>query len=214
MVEHNQKQVNTDHYEFSKYVSKKRWISYWHQLDEILKHKPTNVLEIGVGSGIIKVLCDLFGVDIKTVDIDQDLKSDYNASVLSLPIDNDSFDLVVCFQVLEHIRYEEFFKALTELHRVARRYVILSLPDARKVWSYQFYLPKIGSLYFHIPRPKIGEYIHKFDGEHYWEINKKGYSLNQIISDIKKVGFILEKSYRVNENPYHRFFIMRTSKGK
>jgi hypothetical protein len=81
MVEHNQKQVNIDHYEFSKYVSKKRWISYWHQLDEIFKCKPINMLEIGVGSGIIKVLCDLFGVDIKTVDIDQDLKPDYVASV-------------------------------------------------------------------------------------------------------------------------------------
>ena len=115
------------------------------------------MLEIGVGSGIIKVLCDLFGVDIKTVDIDQDLKPDYVASVLDLPFDDKSFDLVVCFQVLEHISFEEFTKALLELYRVARRYVILSLPDARKVWSYQFYLPKIGSLYFHIPRPKIGE---------------------------------------------------------
>jgi len=208
------KQVENTHYEFSKYVNKKRWISYWHQLDEIIKCNPTSVLEIGVGSGILKALCVNFGIEIKTVDIDQDLKPDSVASVLDLPFDDNSFDLVVCFQVLEHIRYEEFTKALLELYRVARRYVILSLPDARKVWSYQFYLPKIGSFYFHIPRPKIGEYVHKFDGQHYWEINKKGYSLNRIIFDINKVGFILEKSYRVNENPYHRFFIMRTSKGK
>ena len=113
------KQVGNAHYEFPKYVSKKRWISYWHQFDEIFKHKPTNVLEIGIGSGIIKVLCELFSVDIKTIDIDQDLKPDYIASVLDLPFDDDSFDLVVCFQVLEHIRYEEFSKALSELHRAA-----------------------------------------------------------------------------------------------
>lgn len=207
MNENYQKKVENAHYEFSKYVSKKRWISYWHQLDEIFKHKPTNVLEIGVGSGIIKVLCDLFDVDIKTVDIDRDLKPNYVASVLDLPFDDNSFDLVVCFQVLEHINYEEFSKALSELYRVDRHYVVLSLPDARKVWSYQFYLPKIGSFYFHIPRPKIGEYVHKFDGQHYWEINKKGYSLNRIISDINKIGFILEKSYRVNENVYHQYLL-------
>jgi predicted SAM-dependent methyltransferase len=208
------KQVRNTHYEFSKYVSKKRWISYWHQLDEIIKCKPSNVLEIGIGSSVIKTLCKHFGIDIKTIDIDQDLKPDHVATVIDLPFDDDWFDLIVCFQVLEHIPYKEFSKALLELYRVARQHVILSLPDARRIWSYQFYIPKVGSFYFHIPRPKIREYIHKFDGEHHWEINKKGYSLNRIISDINKVGFILEKSYRINENPYHRFFIMRTSKGK
>ena len=214
MDEHYQKQVEYSHYNFSRYITKKRWISYWHQLDEVFKCNPTNILEIGVGSGILKTLCTHFGIDVKTTDIDQELKPDYVASVLNLPFDDDSFDLISCFQVLEHIRYEDFIKALMELYRVARRFVIISLPDAQELWPYQLYIQKVGPLRFYIPRPRIREREHKFDGEHYWEINKKGYPLNRIIFDIKKSGFIVEKSYRVNENPYHRFFIMKTGKRK
>ena len=48
-----------------------------------------------------------------------------------------------------------------------------------------------------------------FDGEHYWEIGKAGYPLNKIIKDIQKTGFKIEKTYRIFENPYHRFFILK-----
>jgi len=51
--------------------------------------------------------------------------------------------------------------------------------------------------------------MNKFDGEHYWEIGKIDYSLNKIVNDIQNTGFKIEKTYRVFENPYHRFFILR-----
>jgi len=37
------------------------------------------------------------------------------------------------------------------------------------------------------------ENMNKFDGEH----------------EIQKAGFKIEKTYRIFENPYHRFFILR-----
>jgi len=49
--------------------------------------------------------------------------------------------------------------------------------------------------------------MNKFDGEHYWEIGKRGYPLSKIINEIQKARFKVEKTYsRVFENPYHRFF--------
>jgi len=51
--------------------------------------------------------------------------------------------------------------------------------------------------------------IHNFDGEHYWEIGKAGYPLSKIINEIQKVGFKVEKTYRIFENPYHKFFILK-----
>jgi hypothetical protein len=43
------KQVDKNHYEFLKYVNKKRWICYYYQIYEILKRNPKTVLEIGPG---------------------------------------------------------------------------------------------------------------------------------------------------------------------
>lgn len=45
-------------------------------------------------------------------------------------------------------------------------------------------------------------------GERYWEIGKAGYPLDKIITDIQGTGFEIKKTYRLLENPYHRFFIL------
>ncbi len=36
----------------------------------------------------------------------------------SLPFGDTAFDVVTCFQVLEHFPYRDFTKALEELHRI------------------------------------------------------------------------------------------------
>jgi 2-polyprenyl-3-methyl-5-hydroxy-6-metoxy-1,4-benzoquinol methylase len=49
------------------------------------------------------------------------------ASIYELPYKNSSFDLVVCAEVLEHL--EEPAKALKEMLRVSRKYLIISVPN-------------------------------------------------------------------------------------
>lgn len=39
--------VDKSHYEFGKYVRKRRWASMRHQLDEVVKLNPDRVLEAG-----------------------------------------------------------------------------------------------------------------------------------------------------------------------
>ncbi len=98
-------------------------------------------------------------------------------------------------------------QAFGEMARVSRRHVIISLPDARPVWRYQVHIPKFGPCDFFIPRPLFKAPMHKFDGEHYWEINKRGYPLSRVIADLSR-HMQLVKTYRVFENSYHRFFIV------
>ena len=46
-------QVEPNHYFNESYNSKERFISYWHQINEIIKLKPKKVLEIGIGNGFV-----------------------------------------------------------------------------------------------------------------------------------------------------------------
>jgi ubiquinone/menaquinone biosynthesis C-methylase UbiE len=201
------KQVKKIHYQFNKYLKKERWVSIWHQIDEVSKLNPSNVLEIGPGPGIFKYLLNNNGISVETVDIDPDLNPDIVASATKLPLLNNSYDCVCAFQVLEHLNYEDSLKAFNEMVRVSKRYIVISIPNSKTMWSYSIYIPKLGQLNFHIPRPSLRSNVHKFDGQHYWEINKKGYSFNEICRNFNFFKVKLIKSYRVDENPYHHFFL-------
>lgn len=202
----SEKQVDKSHYIFSKYMDKKRWVSIWHQIDEVQKLSPNNVLEIGPGSGLFKKVAATFGVNVETLDIDPELNPDHVVSATATPFADASYDIVCAFQMLEHIPYEVSLQVFNEMARVCRRHVVISLPNAQTLWRYQFHVPKFGARNFFIPRPLIKLPIHDFDGEHYWEINKHNYPIDRIISDFSKI-LKISKSYRVPENPYHHFFV-------
>ena len=211
-----QMQVNSEHYDFNKYVNKGRWNSFYHQINEITSILPPHlaqqsILEVGVGSGILKTICKhLLPYNYESLDVDEELKPDHIGSILKMPFADQQYDIVVCFQVLEHMPYESFTKALSELFRVAKKSVIISLPNANRVLS--LHIQKICPYKF-IKRPFTRTEEHKFDGEHYWEINKKGYEIEKIIDTMSKISktyyYKLEKNYRVWEKTFHHFFVFK-----
>lgn len=204
------KQVEKDHYEFSRYVSKRRMMSIWYQLDEVLGLQPKSVLEIGPGPGVFKAFARLFDVPVETLDLDPDLNPDHVASAEAMPFLDSAFDVVCAFQMLEHVPYEVTLRVFTEMARVAANYVVISLPDARPLWSYSFHVPKKGEKRFLLPRPWIGPKKHDFDGQHYWEISKRGYNFKRVAGDLIKAGNMqMVRNFRVSENPYHRFMVFR-----
>lgn len=146
------------------------------------------------------------------LDIDRRLNPDIAGSVLNIPFADESFDVVACYELLEHLPYENFCNALSEIFRVCKSHAILSLPDASRVYRIDVQIPKIGEIkrLIHLPRRK--KPIHNFDGEHYWEIGKAGYPSSKITNDIERAGFRIEKTYRVFKNPYHGFFILKRIK--
>ena len=95
-------------------------------------------IELGCGEGFVtRHLLDIhqpeeaFAIDLDPEEV-ADAKvvlSDCNVSVGSIynvEAEEASFDMVVCCEVLEHL--EEPEKALEEIHRIANKYVLLSVP--------------------------------------------------------------------------------------
>lgn len=209
MIKSMKTQVEQNHYFNEFYDSKHRFISYWHQIHEIIRLKPKRILEIGVGNGFVSKYLKERRVNVLTLDIDKELNPDIVGDVLDIPFSGNSFEVVACYELLEHLEYENFYKALSEIFRVSKSYAILSLPDTNRVYRFNVQIPKIGEIKKFIPLPQLRQLLHKFDGQHYWEIGKRGYPLNRITNDIKNVGFKIVKTYRIFENPYHRFFILK-----
>jgi ubiquinone/menaquinone biosynthesis C-methylase UbiE len=205
--------VEPEHYVNESYNTKERFISYWYQINELLKLKPRYVLEIGVGNRFVSQYLMEKRINIVTLDVDKRLRPDVIGSVLDIPFPERSFDIVACYEILEHLPYNNFHKALVEIFRVSSSFAALSLPDVDRVYRLAMQIPRLGEIRKLIPIPRIRKLIHTFDGEHYWEIGKDSYPLSRIKNDIQKVGFHIERTYRVFEYPYHRFFILQKQDG-
>jgi len=190
------------------YINPARFASYSRQISEILKLEPQSVLEIGIGNGIVSYMLKKAGLDVTTLDFDESLEPDIVASVTDMPLPDNAFDVVACYEVLEHLPFEMFQPALKQIHRVTKRYAVISLPDCGRFYKIEFCLPKIGRRRFAFELPLGNLPEHEFTGEHYWEINKKGYPLQTVRDAMRLVGFCVEKTYRLWEYPYHRFFVL------
>ena len=194
-------------YSFEKYVYFSRWISYWYQIKEVLNLKPEKLLIIGKGDGIVENVFKKYILEVKTLDIEKKLKPDIIASVENMPLEDNSFDVILCAEVLEHLPFEKFPKALKEIKRVSKNFVVLSLPH----WGWMFYfglkLPffKKIILFFKIS----GLLKHKFQGEHFWEIGKRDYSLKKIKKIIQECGFKILKDFINYNSSYHHFFVLK-----
>ncbi len=206
-------QVKKEHYS-QEYDTVERFISYYYQCSEVIKLRPKKVLEIGVGNKLTSNYLKNNGIKVITCDIDKNLKPDVTGNVTKLPFKNKEFDCVIAYQVLEHIQYQDFEKALSELKRVSKKNIIISLPYASTSFELLIKMPLINKIIkknyldLFIRTPKFWK-KHKFDGQHYWEIGKKNYSLNKIRKEINKQLKIL-KEIRPEINSYHYFFVLET----
>jgi SAM-dependent methyltransferase len=98
--------------------------------------RPSRPLEVGAGEGVISArLHERFGSCVSLDLPDDVLREEWrtrpgphylNGDAQRLPFPDDSFDLVVCVEVLEHLVDPE--RGLRELARVGTRHLLLSVP--------------------------------------------------------------------------------------
>lgn len=129
---------------YSKYLSKNRLQKYlikkfYEKIKELVQMTGAEkVFEAGCGEGfsskeIISEVKSLFvGMDLVAENISFARKNCKNAyffegSIYNLPLGDNSFELVLCLEVLEHLK--EPSEALNELLRVSSKWAILSVPN-------------------------------------------------------------------------------------
>ena len=183
-------------------------MSYWHQLRMVVDCGPRRVLEIGPGNKTVTEALKKQGIEVVTADIAADLNPDVVASVTSLPFPDASFDCVLAAEVLEHLSFSDVSKALSEVHRVSKQYAMISLPHAGYVFSFGFKIPLFRRRDFLIKLPFFWK-AHRFNGEHYWELGKRGYSISKVKHAFQDAGFFVESSHRYSDDPAHVFFSLR-----
>jgi ubiquinone/menaquinone biosynthesis C-methylase UbiE len=204
-------QVQKEHY-FGEYDDMLRFISYFYQVDIVRKLNPNNVLEIGIGNKTTSNYLKQNGIKIDTCDFDKELKPDYVADIRELPFDNKYYDLVLACEILEHIPWADVDKALNELNRVSKKYVVISIPYSSAGFELLLKFPLLRriikktflSLFFRIPYFFMEI---NFKREHYWEMGRKNYSKKRIKSSLEKY-FIILKEVRPILNHCHHFFIL------
>jgi SAM-dependent methyltransferase len=107
---------------------------------EVVALTPQSFLDAGCGEGfvarrIIEAVPEiaLTGCDVSSMALEIAASANPEGrfvagSVVDLPFPDRSFDVVGCFEVLEHLPGDLPRRALSELARVARRAVVLSVP--------------------------------------------------------------------------------------
>lgn len=109
---------------------------------------PTKVLDVGCGTGQLIRSLRSFGVDAYGVEISKDALEMVDpdirqyvkyGDITDLPYKDNEFDLVVTYDVLEHIDKGKLQKAISEMARVSSKYVLNKIYTKENGYMRQFH---------------------------------------------------------------------------
>ncbi len=92
----------------------------------------TTFLDIGGSDGVFKIMLEYWGYTVAMIDIDPKTNDAIKANAIHLPFKDNSFDAVVALEIIEHLNDVELPLATAEMKRVAKKYVVVSVPNKEK----------------------------------------------------------------------------------
>ncbi len=171
--------------------------------DRVIEYINSNskVLDLGAGAGIIEQ-CNFKGLASVVYGIDLDnrvLKNPYLdeaklGSAESIPYDDQSFDIVICNNVLEHLSNPAV--VFKEVHRVLRRdgFLIAKTPNK---FHYVSILARLTPHWFH-------KFYNRLRGRQEEDTFPTFYRINsykEIVYYVQKTGFKIEKIELIEGRP-------------
>ncbi len=210
--------IDRQHYYDRKYLRRERMFSFVEQIELVKEYvrQDDSIVEIGKGNGFVQSFLQTYlGYDVKTVDVNESLQPEIVDDIVNpQKLKPKSCDVVLCYEVLEHMPFEQSVKAVRNMADIARRYVIISLPDMRYFFSLRAVL--FGTLPVSFARllstRRFRKRSKKFGDDHHWEIGiewggteySEEYVCRELFKDLK-----LEKHYRDIHVPWHHYFVVR-----
>lgn len=165
--------------------------------EEAEKSKPAKILDAGCGRGFyLKSLSfykfpkEIHGIDIeeKYLKIARGICNNKRViikktDVYSLPYPNDYFDLIICSELLEHLKDD--LKALIELHRVLKKNgtLIITVPN----YNFPFFWDPLNWILMRLFNTHVNKNIWWLAG--IWADHERLYTEKQLENLIRKTGF-------------------------
>ena|SRR6218665_1113153 len=124
----------------SKYYEEFDWDNFtdasenFKTLLRLIPNEVKSILDIGCGNGLITNPLGESGFEVTGVDRSAAaLKNVKTAKIQcdcnSIPVEDDSFDLVLSSELLEHLEPKLYEETVAEIKRTAKKYVLLSVPN-------------------------------------------------------------------------------------
>ena len=188
------------------YFSHRQWASFAFQVQSIYKilgDEKSSILEIGCGNGFVNSMLRTIGYNAETLDINERLNPTYvgDISSTSLPV-QETFDLVLCAEMLEHLPFSDFDICLHNIYRLSKRFALITIPDCicRVCVSFQ-----INSKEFDW---RFLRGLKKTNQMHFWELNsEKKTTYAEIRKHIQKEFSILREG-SVKGNGFHYYYLL------
>lgn len=163
--------------ELKYYNQKEVWDAYSKKNNEIARSREVvscvpdeakNVLDIGCGNGIVTNMINkefVLGMDFAIVPLRNVKKNAICASINSIPLKENKFNLIIMTEVLEHLSDQIYTKAIQEINRLNAKYLLITVPFEENLEADQCKCSSCGFIFnasHHCQRFSEEWYVEKF----------------------------------------------------
>lgn len=124
-------------WETDRYIENKEEIKRYRTCTQLISDDVTSLLDVGAGNGAFlnylereKSEVKLFGLERSEAAIQASIAKTriLKGTLENLPFNDDGFDMISALEVVEHLPFGVYEKGIKEIERVAKRYILLSVP--------------------------------------------------------------------------------------